>query len=69
MEQIRSMFGSNVPDPVAFTRSQWGTDPYAKGCYSSAKVGEYMQHMRIYIFGHVYNYFYYFPQGNSWTKN
>ena len=49
MEQIRSMFGSNVPEPIAYTRSQWGTDPYAKGCYSSAKVGKYMYIINILV--------------------
>lgn len=34
MAALRSTFGPSVPDPVDWTGTQWGQDPYARGAYS-----------------------------------
>ena len=37
---LRKMFGPDIPDPTAAIRSGWEEDPYARGSYSYAKVGQ-----------------------------
>jgi monoamine oxidase len=39
LDDLRSMFGSAVPEPVAFLRTRWGEDPFARGSYSAFGVG------------------------------
>ena len=34
MTALRTMFSSNVPDPLEWQITRWATDPYAKGSYS-----------------------------------
>lgn len=39
MATLRLLFGSDVPEPVAYARTGWGTDPFSLGSYSYYKVG------------------------------
>jgi polyamine oxidase len=39
LEDLRSMFGDEVTEPVAFVRTRWGADPFARGSYSAFGVG------------------------------
>ncbi|MBM4360726.1 MAG: FAD-dependent oxidoreductase [Deltaproteobacteria bacterium] len=39
LEDLRTMFGSRVSEPVAFVRTRWGADPFARGSYSAFGVG------------------------------
>lgn len=39
MAALRSMAGSDVPDPVAATATSWATDPHTLGAYSYLPVG------------------------------
>jgi monoamine oxidase len=39
LDDLRTMFGSAVPEPVAFLRTRWGEDPFARGSYSAFGVG------------------------------
>jgi polyamine oxidase len=39
MEQLRTIFGSDAPDPIATKVTRWNLDPFALGAYSYAKVG------------------------------
>jgi monoamine oxidase len=39
MEVLRSIFGSSVPDPLAWQISRWNADPFALGAYSFTAVG------------------------------
>jgi monoamine oxidase len=34
MEWIRTAFGRDAPDPVAFQRTRWAADPFSRGSYS-----------------------------------
>ena len=34
MAALRVMFGTDIPDPIAYQISRWGQDPYALGSYS-----------------------------------
>jgi monoamine oxidase len=38
-ETLRLLFGPNVPEPVAYVRTGWETDPFSLGSYSYYKVG------------------------------
>ncbi|MCB0112708.1 MAG: NAD(P)/FAD-dependent oxidoreductase [Caldilineaceae bacterium] len=38
---LRKIFGADVPDPVAYVRTEWETDPFALGSYSYSAVGGY----------------------------
>jgi polyamine oxidase len=35
MEVLRTMFGSNIPDPIDFMYPRWSTEPWAYGSYSN----------------------------------
>lgn len=37
MQPLRTIFGSDVPDPTAFIITRWGKDPYSEGSYSSLR--------------------------------
>lgn len=39
MVVLRSMFGDDVPDPIAYQVSRWRQDPFARGAYSFQPVG------------------------------
>lgn len=39
MDALRRMFGSRIPDPVAFQLTRWSRDPFALGSYSFNAVG------------------------------
>jgi monoamine oxidase len=39
LETLRLMFGPDVPEPVAYVRTGWETDPFSLGSYSYYKVG------------------------------
>ncbi len=39
MVALRSMFGEDVPDPIAYQVSRWRQDPFARGAYSFQPVG------------------------------
>ncbi|MCB0035148.1 MAG: FAD-dependent oxidoreductase, partial [Anaerolineales bacterium] len=39
MVTLRKMFGDDIPNPIAYTRSSWEKDPYSRGSYSYSKVG------------------------------
>jgi monoamine oxidase len=39
MGAVRSMFGSAAPEPTAWRVTRWGSDPFARGCYSHLPVG------------------------------
>ncbi|WP_336632653.1 MULTISPECIES: flavin monoamine oxidase family protein [unclassified Microbacterium] len=39
MVQLRRLFGSDVPDPVAVRRTAWQDDPFARGSYAYMMLG------------------------------
>ncbi|WP_063320090.1 FAD-dependent oxidoreductase [Pseudovibrio sp. Ad13] len=39
MKAVRTMFGSDTPDPRHYIATRWSQDPYTKGSFSYAKVG------------------------------
>lgn len=39
MGVLRKIYGPDVPDPVAYTVTRWGSDPFSRGAYSSIKFG------------------------------
>lgn len=39
MQALRAMFGPDIPEPVAFARTRWGQDPFARGAYSHLAPG------------------------------
>lgn len=39
MESLRSIFGDDIPNPVATKVTRWNLDPFAYGAYSFAKIG------------------------------
>ncbi len=39
VDVLRSMYGSNVPEPVGSSRSRWGAHPYTHGAFSYNRVG------------------------------
>lgn len=39
MRTLTIIFGKNIPNPLGWQISRWGSDPYAKGAYSYNKVG------------------------------
>jgi monoamine oxidase len=39
MDVLRTMFGANIPDPIAWQITRWADDPYALGSYSFNGVG------------------------------
>ncbi len=39
MKAVRTMFGSNFPDPVAHVATKWSRNPYSKGAYTYSKTG------------------------------
>ncbi|MEM9016825.1 MAG: NAD(P)/FAD-dependent oxidoreductase, partial [Verrucomicrobiota bacterium] len=39
METLRRLFGSSIPEPVAFQRTRWNSDPYSLGSYSARRPG------------------------------
>ncbi len=39
MNDLRGMFGSNLPEPVAFAKTTWHTSPYSLGAYPHLKPG------------------------------
>jgi monoamine oxidase len=39
VDQLRSAFGSRVPEPSAFHVTRWASDPYSLGSYSYIRVG------------------------------
>lgn len=39
MKTLRLLFGADIPDPVAYVRTNWENDPYSCGSYSFSKVG------------------------------
>jgi monoamine oxidase len=44
MGSMRSMFGPDIPDPIAMQRTSWGSDPLTRGSYSFTAVGTKMEH-------------------------
>jgi polyamine oxidase len=36
---LRKLFGAVVPDPVAYVRTHWESDPFSRGSYSFPRVG------------------------------
>lgn len=47
MEILRTIFGKNraIPDPVNYSVSRWGSDPFARGSYSYMKVHATPEHL------------------------
>jgi monoamine oxidase len=39
VQDLRTMFGGRVTEPVSFLRTRWGDDPFARGSYSAFGVG------------------------------
>ena len=39
MSHLRGIYGSDIADPVRTHKTQWKSDPYARGTYSYVKVG------------------------------
>lgn len=39
MQTLRTMYGSNIPDPSDAIITRWNADPYARGAYSFNKLG------------------------------
>ncbi len=39
MKALRTMYGSDIPDPMAWSLTRWKSDPFAYGSYSSYGVG------------------------------
>lgn len=39
MQVLRTLYGDNTPDPMAYHITRWGRDPWAGGSYSFLKVG------------------------------
>lgn len=39
MDVLRSMFGSNIPDPTDHLATRWSEDPWTQGAYSYSAVG------------------------------
>ena len=39
MANLRSIYGSSIPDPTNFLRTQWFSDPFSRGSYSFATSG------------------------------
>jgi len=37
---LRTMYGSDVPDPVRTVRTRWGANPFAHGAYSYNRLGQ-----------------------------
>ena len=40
---LRGMYGASVPDPVDYSVTRWGSDPYSMGSYSYLPVGASVQ--------------------------
>lgn len=43
MGELKTIFGSNLPDPTAFVRTRWARDPLALGSYSYVAAGSSLQ--------------------------
>ncbi len=41
LDELPFTIPSNLREPVAVTRTKWKADPFARGCYSFAKVGKF----------------------------
>jgi len=39
MQELRTIYGPSVPDPLDARSSSWGTDPFSLGAYSGWVVG------------------------------
>ncbi|WP_374338870.1 flavin monoamine oxidase family protein [Leeia sp.] len=39
MQTLRSVFGTQIPEPSRWQLTRWGQDPYARGAYSFNKLG------------------------------
>ena len=39
MKPLRRVYGNNIPDPLAVTRTRWNADPFSFGSYSYIPVG------------------------------
>lgn len=39
MENLKSIYGNDIPDPIQFMRTKWGKNEYAYGSYSFATTG------------------------------
>ena len=39
MGEVRRLFGPSAPTPVAWQRTRWGLDPWARGSYSHPRPG------------------------------
>jgi predicted NAD/FAD-dependent oxidoreductase len=39
METLRTIFGTSIPDPIAYQITRWASDPYALGSYSFNALG------------------------------
>jgi monoamine oxidase len=47
MDVLRSMFGANIPSPVASAATNWSDDPFACGSYSFIPVGAVPEDMAV----------------------
>lgn len=36
---LQGMYGANIPAPIKSVRSDWGTDPFTRGCFSYNRIG------------------------------
>lgn len=43
MQDLRLIYGNNIPDPVAATKTDWATSPYTSGAYSYWAVNSTLQ--------------------------
>jgi monoamine oxidase len=47
LSMLRAEFGSDVPAPIGFTRTNWSNDPHALGCYSFIATGSHPRDCEI----------------------
>jgi monoamine oxidase len=39
MQTLKTIYGANIPDPIDYQLTRWGTDPFSLGSYSYNPVG------------------------------
>ena len=39
MNVLRTIYGQSIPDPTGWLITRWGSDPFARGSYSSPGIG------------------------------
>lgn len=52
MSTLRTMYGTNIPNPTDAIITRWGSDPYAKGAYSCDVLGSTPE-MRVDLAAHI----------------